>query len=412
MTGETRVVPVADIIYEREHWEIEAGYGPGEYQKACRRRVDICNLALAAAPAEQAAPSPTTGCPCTLTTPCGPNCTCSNPDLSGGCLRCCSYGSLDQRKAMAMWLASALTPAINYSRVAATSASDLTAPSPASPSVAVRLCESDGKPCPAPRDGKGRGNSRCEQNGLCQRININDLPRLNVGPNLELSVTASDSPKGANAPEEAAAHTDHPLRHYDRTCPACNEKGADAPANAADPRLLLNPITLRTEPWSTDLITENENLSSELLDVRDKLSASDKENSSLRAECRLRQIAGYAKGKFDQDSVIDELKGKLAAAKRERDQLREWQTRANSCMDKLEARAEAAELRAEQIAAETIEQCTEVCDAMILTIGDKEISGMHERADGCKNGLENAARKIRALSAADIYAAIAGKRKE
>jgi hypothetical protein len=367
MTG-VRVVSVADIIAEREHWEIEAGYGPGEYQKACLRRVDICNLALAAAPAEQAAapqvpsakrrgdgetlpassnPAPAaapTGCPCTLTTPCGPNCTCSDIDLSGGCLRCCAYGSLEQRKAMAVWLASKPNPGSHYSKLPAT--------------------------------------------------------------------TATDNPKGADAPAEAAAHTDHPLRHYDRTCPACNEKGADAPANAADPRLLLNPITLRTEPWSTDLITENENLSSELLDVRDKLSASDKENSSLRAECRLRQIAGYAKGKFDQDSVIDELKGKLAAAKRERDQLREWQTRANSCMDKLEARAEAAELRAEQIAAETIEQCTEVCDAMILTIGDKEISGMHERADGCKNGLENAARKIRALSAADIYAAIAGKRKE
>ena len=43
----------------------------------------------------------TSGCPCTLVDPCGKNCSCSNSLLSGGCTRCCSYGSLEQRKAMA-----------------------------------------------------------------------------------------------------------------------------------------------------------------------------------------------------------------------------------------------------------------------------------------------------------------------
>ena len=44
-------------------------------------------------------------CPCNYVEPCSPNCTCANPVMSGGCLRCCSYGSLDQRKAAAKRLA-------------------------------------------------------------------------------------------------------------------------------------------------------------------------------------------------------------------------------------------------------------------------------------------------------------------
>ena len=38
-------------------------------------------------------------------------------------------------------------------------------------------------------------------------------------------------------------------------------------------------------------------------------------NESLRAECGLRQIAGYAKGKCDQDATIDALKAQLATAR-------------------------------------------------------------------------------------------------
>lgn len=46
-------------------------------------------------------------CPCEFGKPCGPNCTCSNPHLSGGCTRCCKYGSDEQRaKAAARIIAS------------------------------------------------------------------------------------------------------------------------------------------------------------------------------------------------------------------------------------------------------------------------------------------------------------------
>lgn len=44
------------------------------------------------------------GCPCTLTLPCGPQCTCAYPFLSGGCQRCCRYGSDKQRLLVAEWL--------------------------------------------------------------------------------------------------------------------------------------------------------------------------------------------------------------------------------------------------------------------------------------------------------------------
>lgn len=40
-------------------------------------------------------------CPCNYITPCCQTCTCAHPELSGGCDRCCSYGSLEQRRAVA-----------------------------------------------------------------------------------------------------------------------------------------------------------------------------------------------------------------------------------------------------------------------------------------------------------------------
>ena len=52
-----------------------------------------------------AAPEISEGCPCTLIGPCSVNCTCANPVMSGGCSRCCRYGSLEQRTAQAQRLA-------------------------------------------------------------------------------------------------------------------------------------------------------------------------------------------------------------------------------------------------------------------------------------------------------------------
>lgn len=49
-------------------------------------------------------PEPRGGCPCLYTTPCDPQCTCVKPYSSRGCNRCCSYGSVEQRKQMAEYL--------------------------------------------------------------------------------------------------------------------------------------------------------------------------------------------------------------------------------------------------------------------------------------------------------------------
>lgn len=46
-------------------------------------------------------------CPCLHTTPCDPRCTCVMPASSSGCLRCCTYGSPEQQRSMAEWLADA-----------------------------------------------------------------------------------------------------------------------------------------------------------------------------------------------------------------------------------------------------------------------------------------------------------------
>ena len=49
--------------------------------------------------------APTGGCPCLYVEPCSPLCSCANPGQSGGCERCCRYGSLEQRTAHAESLA-------------------------------------------------------------------------------------------------------------------------------------------------------------------------------------------------------------------------------------------------------------------------------------------------------------------
>ena len=41
------------------------------------------------------------GCPCYLVEPCSSACSCANPVMSGGCMRCAKYGSKEQRIASA-----------------------------------------------------------------------------------------------------------------------------------------------------------------------------------------------------------------------------------------------------------------------------------------------------------------------
>lgn len=40
-------------------------------------------------------------CPCEFGNPCSSNCTCANQYMSGGCRRCCKYGSKEQQEGMA-----------------------------------------------------------------------------------------------------------------------------------------------------------------------------------------------------------------------------------------------------------------------------------------------------------------------
>ena len=44
------------------------------------------------------------GCPCRLVQPCKPECSCASRVQSGGCDRCCTYGSDEQRQAKAEWI--------------------------------------------------------------------------------------------------------------------------------------------------------------------------------------------------------------------------------------------------------------------------------------------------------------------
>lgn len=43
-------------------------------------------------------------CPCEFNNPCTPHCSCARPFMSGGCRRCCKYGSKEQQAGMAKYL--------------------------------------------------------------------------------------------------------------------------------------------------------------------------------------------------------------------------------------------------------------------------------------------------------------------
>jgi hypothetical protein len=45
-----------------------------------------------------------------------------------------------------------------------------------------KFCTETCRPCPAPIPGRGRGESRCEQNGCCQLVNMDDLPKVSIEP--------------------------------------------------------------------------------------------------------------------------------------------------------------------------------------------------------------------------------------
>lgn len=47
-------------------------------------------------------------CPCIVIDACSPHCSCTYSGMSGGCQRCCGYGSFEQRQANAKRIASAL----------------------------------------------------------------------------------------------------------------------------------------------------------------------------------------------------------------------------------------------------------------------------------------------------------------
>ncbi len=48
------------------------------------------------------------GCPCLFTSPCSPDCSCANQAASGGCSRCASTGSPEQRANQAAILAACI----------------------------------------------------------------------------------------------------------------------------------------------------------------------------------------------------------------------------------------------------------------------------------------------------------------
>ena len=52
---------------------------------------------------------------------------------------------------------------------------------PAEGATTKRMCTYDGKECPPAIEGKGPGRCKCEQNGICQRVDMDKLPTITLG---------------------------------------------------------------------------------------------------------------------------------------------------------------------------------------------------------------------------------------
>ena|SRR3990167_7045856 len=97
-----------------EFTSYENGYVFSECFSCRKKREDVLSESFL----RQTEPS-WIGCPCLHTVPCSPQCSCATPVMSGGCSRCCSYGSAEQRHEQAERLTRNPDVAIKAAEIAA-----------------------------------------------------------------------------------------------------------------------------------------------------------------------------------------------------------------------------------------------------------------------------------------------------
>jgi len=111
----------------RCNWPVPCEVPPSDLNPLC----DVCHKF--GDPLKPPAPST---CPCTRAQPCSSSCSCANPLLSGGCTRCCGYGSASQRLEAAERLAKA---AARVARIEAAARMLLDTPNPGGSAVDAAL---------------------------------------------------------------------------------------------------------------------------------------------------------------------------------------------------------------------------------------------------------------------------------
>ena len=83
---------------------------------------------------------------------------------------------------------------------------------------------------------RGKGQRVAAEPEVTEPANTEESVRSPSVGGVSLSSAATHQQNAAGQVLEGAAHTDHPMRHYDRTCPACNP---DAPNRIAIGQFIL-----------------------------------------------------------------------------------------------------------------------------------------------------------------------------
>ena len=193
------ITPHCLIVWLQSWWTLS------EAERADRHKTfgpDVAHLMRGVADMiEQSNAALADGCPCTVpgTIPCSTACSCVNPLLSGGCLRCAKYGSLEQRQRRAQHIAERLqqNAAPTMDRISEVFARAT------SPELYAAYQQNNAAPTTQTESTEARLKSPLSSVNSGQAASLNSRAPESTGPGMD----AASQPEGTR--QEHAAPTEH-----------------------------------------------------------------------------------------------------------------------------------------------------------------------------------------------------------